>query len=123
MTFKLENTLAASYDICAVILPATVYNAKAQLKPCKFQAEINYVDENGNEKTFNCDNAKFSNDPARVDTVVLAENFKFPVCNYDQTNMKFTVKLKCNILARESNQFSREMYLDCIYLRPRKSEY
>lgn len=121
MTFKLENTLAASYDICAVILPATVYDSKAQLKPCKFQAEIKYVDENGNEKTFNCDNIKFTNDPTRVDTVVLAENFKFPVCNYNQTNMKFTVTLKCSLLPRESSQFSREMFLDCIYLRPRKN--
>jgi hypothetical protein len=52
---------------------------------------------------------------------MLAENFTLPVCNYDQTNMKFTVKLKCSILARESNQFSREMFLDCIYLRPKKN--
>ena len=121
MTFKLENTLASNYDICAVILPASVYNPNAQLKPCKFQVEINYVDENGKSQTFNCNNDKFSNDAARVDTVVLAENFHFPVCNYDQTNMKYTVKLKCSILARETSQFSREMLLDCIYLRPRKN--
>ncbi len=131
MNFKVENTLATSYDIYAIILPATVYNPNAQVKPCKFQAEINYVDENGNAKTFNCDNTKFTNDPTRVDTLLLAENFTFPVCNYygdqlsmfeSQTNMKITVKLKCNILARESNQFSREMFLDCIYLRPRKNQ-
>ena len=121
MTFKLENTLAADYDICAVILPASVYNPNAQLKPCKFQVEINYVDENGKAQTYNCGNEKFSNEAARVDTVVLAENFHFPVCNYDQTNMKFTVKLKCSILARETSQFSREMFLDCIYLRPRRN--
>ncbi len=121
MTFKLENTLAAGYDICAVILPQTVYNANAQLKPNKFQVEINYVDENGKEQMFNCGNEKFSNDPTKVDTVVLAENFHFPVCNYNQTNMKFTVKLKCSILARETSSFSREMFLDCIYLRPRKN--
>ena len=122
MTFKLENTLAANYDIGIVIIPATVYDAKAQLRSCKFQAEINYIDENGNEKTYNCDNVQFTNDPSRVDTVVIAENFKFPVCNYDQTNMKFTVTLKCSILPRESNRFSREMFLDCIYLRPRNNK-
>ena len=121
MTFKLENTLAATYDICAIVLPATIYNPNAQLKPCKFQAEIGYVDENGEPQMFNCNNTKFTSDPTRVDTVMLAENFTLPVCNYDQTNMKFTVKLKCSILARESNQFSREMFLDCIYLRPKKN--
>jgi hypothetical protein len=53
--------------------------------------------------------------------VVLAENFVFPVCNYNQTNTKFSLKLKCNILARDNSKYSREMYLDCIYLRPKKN--
>ena len=120
MTFKLENTLAGTYDICAIILPATVYDPNAQLKPCQFQADINYIDENGNAKVFDCNKVKFNNNPEHVDTLVLAENFTFPVCNYNQTNMKFSVKLKCNILARETRNYSREMYLDCIYLRPKK---
>ena len=121
LTFKLENTLAGTYDVCAIILPASVYNPSADLKPCKFNAEIGYVDEEGAAKTFDCNATKFSNDPAKVDTVVLAENFTFPVCNYDQSNLKFTLKLKCNILARETKNFSREMFLDCIYLRPKKN--
>ena len=121
MTFKLENTLAGAYDICAVVLPATVYDPGAQGKPCQFQVDINYVDENGVAKTFDCGKKKFNNDPTVVDTLVLAENFVFPVCNYDQTNLKFTVKLKCNILARETRNYSREMFLDCIYLRPKKN--
>jgi hypothetical protein len=122
MTFKLENTLAGTYDICAVILPATVYDPKANLRPCKFQAEVNYVDEKGAAKTDNLGNEKFTNDPAVVDTVVLAEDFVFPTCNYNQENLKFTLKLKCNILARETGKYSREMYLDCIYLRPKKNK-
>ncbi len=60
-------------------------------------------------------------DPTRVDTVVLAENFTFPACNYGETNIKYTVKLQCSILARESKNYSREMLLDCIYLRPKKN--
>lgn len=120
MTFKLENTLAGIYDVCAIIQPATIYDPNADVKPCMFNAEITYVDENGKSQSFDCNRVKFSNDPARTDTVMLAENFVFPVCNYDQTNMKFTVKLKCNILARDSKKYSREMFLDCIYLRPKK---
>ena len=58
--------------------------------------------------------------PLRVDTVVLAEAFQFPACNYDQNDIKVTVKLQCSILARETSRYAREMYLDCIYLRPRK---
>ena len=71
---------------------------------------------------FNCDNTQFQSDPARVDTVVLAEAFHFPTCNYDQNEVKVTLKLQCSILARETSRFSREMYLDCIYLRPRTSK-
>lgn len=121
ITFKLENTLAGCYDICAVLLPATVYDPNAQLKPCQFQAVVNYVDEKGEAQSFDCNKTKYNNDPARVDTLVLAENFTFPVCNYDQSNMKFTLTLKCSIVARETSKYSREMFLDCVYLRPKKN--
>jgi hypothetical protein len=119
ITFKMENTLAGTYDICAVVLPLTVYDPYAAVKPYMFQAVINYVDEKGKAQSFDCNKTKFSNDPTRVDTLLLAENFTFPVCNYDQNNMKFTVTLKCSILARETKNYSREMFLDCIYLRPK----
>ena len=121
MTFKLDNTLAGTYDICAVILPQTVYDPnKTKLLPCKFQVDINYVDADGIAQVFDCDKTKFESNPLVVDTVVLAEDFKFPVCNYEQNNTKITLKLKCSILARESASFSREMFLDCIWLRPKK---
>lgn len=119
MTFNVENTLAGCYDVCAVILPKSVYNTVSpDLKPNKFRATVNYVDEKGNAQSYNCENTSFRNDPLRVDTVVLAKAFQFPVCNYNQTNTKITVKLTCQILPRESSSYSREMYLDCIYLRP-----
>lgn len=121
VSFKVENTLSGAYDICAVILPQTVYDPRVSAKSCKFKATVNYVDENGEEQAFNCDNTVFQNDPLRVDTVVLAENFVFPTCNYGETNLKVSVNIACFMMARENAQFSREMYLDCIYLRPRKS--
>ena len=121
--FKLENTLSASYDIYAVVLPKSVYNPlDPDLRPCKFKAAINYVDEQGKEQSFDCGNTIFQTDPLRVDTVLLASNFHFPACNYGQVNTKISLKLTCNILARESSRFAREMYLDCIYLRPSKKE-
>ena len=121
MEFKIENTLAGTYDICVVLLPVTVYNPNAQIRPTMIKADINYVDEKGNAQTFDCGNAKFNNDPYVVDTLVLAENFTFPVCNYDQNNMKVTLKLKCSILSRESKNYRREIFLDCIYLRPKRT--
>ena len=91
-------------------------------KPCKFRATINYVDTLGYVQSFNCNNTQFKTDPERVDTVVVAEAFHFPACNYGQTDIKISVKLQCSILARETSSYSREMYLDCIYLRPRTSK-
>ena len=82
---------------------------------------IYYVDVDGTEKSFNCDNTQFKNDPERVDTIVLAENFQLPVCNYQQNDIKFSIRLQCSITARETSSYSREMYLDCIYLRPRRN--
>ena len=121
MAFQVNNTLAGDYDICAVVLPQSI-TGTADDRPCKFKATISYFDEDNVEQSFNCDNIQFQTDPERVDTVVLAEAFHFPVCNYDQRNSKVSVRLTCSILARETSRYSREMLLDCIYLRPRTSK-
>ena len=123
LTYRVNNTLSGNYDVCAIVLPKTIVDPEnANMKPTKFKAAINYVDENGNQQTYDCGNTVFQNDPERVDTIVLAENFHFPTCNYGQTDIKASVKIQCNIMGRETSRFSREMYLDCIYLRPRTSK-
>ena len=123
VTFRVNNTLSGTYDICAVVLPKSVANQKdPDLKPNKFRAYVNYVDEKGAEQVFNCNNKEFTNKPELVDTIVLAEAFHFPACNYDQQDIKVSVRLQCSITARQTSQYAREMYLDCIYLRPRTSK-
>lgn len=120
LTFRVDNTLSAYYDICAVVLPRTVTHPDEEFKPCKFKATVNYVDEEGKPQTYNCGNTQFTTNPAQIDTVVVAENFYLPACNYGQTDIKVSVKLQCSITAKEQTRYSREMYLDCIYLRPRR---
>lgn len=123
LTFRVNNTLSGTYDICAVVLPKSVANqVSPDVKPNKFRAYINYVDEQGTAQSFNCDNKEFTNNPYRVDTIVLARDFHFPACNYDQSDIKVSVRLLCSITARQTSQYAREMYLDCIYLRPRTSK-
>lgn len=122
MSFRVNNTLSGKYDICAIILPKKIADVSlTDSKPCKFKAVINYVDTLGTAKTFNCNNKQFQSDPERIDTIVLAEAFEFPVCNYNQNDIKVSIKLQCSILARETSRYSREMLLDCIYLRPRRN--
>lgn len=123
LTYRLDNVLSGEYDVCAIILPQTVINPDAtNLRPCKFKAVINYVDADGKEQSFDCDNTQFQTNPERVDTVVLAEAFRFPATNYGQSTNKISLNIKCSITARETSRFSREMLLDCIYLRPRTSK-
>jgi hypothetical protein len=121
MTFRVDNTLSGLYDVCAVVLPKAVSGTVApDLRPCKFKATINYIDTLGRSQSFPCGNTQFVSDPERVDTVVLAKAFAFPACNYATDDIKVTVKLTCSILPRETSKYAREMYLDCIYLRPAK---
>ena len=122
LTFRLDNVLSGDYDVCAILLPQTVINKDARLRPCKFKANINYCDVEGKDQTFNCDNKTFQSNPERVDTVVLAEAFHFPATNYQQSTNKISLTLKCSISALETSRYSREMLLDCIYLRPRSAK-
>lgn len=123
ITFRVSNTLAADYDVYAIVLPKSVANQKnPDMKPCKFRASIIYTDENGVEQTYKCNNNKvYTTDAEHVDTLLLAEAFHVPVCNYNMQDIKFSVRLQCAAAATELRRFSNEMYLDCIYLRPRRT--
>ena len=119
MTYRINNTLSGTYDICVVVLPKSVANqVNPDMKPNKFQTVINYVDTNGSSKSFNCNNTQFQNNPQKVDTIVVAEAFHFPTCNYGQNDIKASVTIKCSISSKQNKSYNREMLLDCIYLRP-----
>ena len=120
VTYEVPNTLSGTYDICAVCLPKTVYNtASRDFKPNKFKATLFYTDQQGDMKELAFDEA-VSNDPYVVDTVKIG-TFSFPVCNYQQTNVTVRLRLECSITRRETS-FSRDTYLDCIYLKPTNKE-
>lgn len=115
-TFEVQNTLAGTYDLCAVILPKTVYRTNSRdFKQNKFTAVLNYVDETGKKRaeTFK---TELTNDSHKVDTVKIAR-VTLPVCNYKQAETTVSVQLKCSITAKQTT-YSREMYLDCLYLKP-----
>lgn len=119
-TFEIRNTLSGTYDICAVILPKTVYLSNSRdFKPNKFKATLFYMDENGEEQSVAFDEELMS-DGRCVDTVKIA-TFTFPVCNYQQQDATVRLQLECSINSKkpaEVKAYSREMFLDCIYLKP-----
>ena len=115
-TFEIRNTLSGTYDICAVILPKTVYLANSRdFKQNKFKATLNYVDEQGEARSVDYD-TEMTNNPYCVDTVLIGR-FTFPVCNYQQPDATVSLQLQCSITNRQTT-YSREMFLDCIYLKP-----
>ncbi len=115
-TFEVRNTLSGTYNIYAVILPKTVYLANSRdFKPNKFKATLNYMDENGEQQSI-AFNKEISNNAYKVDSVLIGQ-FTFPVCNYQQQEATVSLQLQCSITNRQTN-FSREMFLDCIYLKP-----
>lgn len=115
-TFEIKNTLSGTYNIYAVILPKTVYLANSRdFKPNKFKATLNYLDENGESQSKAFDK-EISNNAYVVDSVLIGQ-FTFPVCNYQQQEATVSLQLQCSITNRQTN-FSREMFLDCIYLKP-----
>jgi len=119
-TFEVANTLAGTYDICVVLLPKTVYNtASRDFKPNKFVASLSYTDKEGTRQTVAFNDA-MSNNPYRVDTVKIG-TFTFPVCNYKQNEVTVQLTLTCSMTRRETS-YSRDMYLDCIYLKPKNQE-
>ena len=127
VTYPISGTLSGAYDVYVVVLPKSVYNKEnPDLKPCKFSANINYLDLTGKKQTYVCKSSNgksaFQNNPLRVDSVLIAENFKFPACNYGIGSQDFSINLKCNINPLESGKYSRDFYLDCIILKPRTSK-
>lgn len=119
VTYKLTNTLAGAYDIKVIVLPKTVYNSRGNMRPCKFKVTINYIDADGTAQTFVCNsNKSFVSNPNVVDTITVADGFRFPACNYNQNNSKISITLSCDISVRENARYNREMYLDGIVLKP-----
>ena len=49
---------------------------------------------------------------------MVAKNFRLPVCNYDRDNEKISITITCDVNAKAATRYNREMYLDCIFLRP-----
>ena len=98
VTYPISGTLSGAYDVYVVVLPKSVYNKEnPDLKPCKFSANINYLDLTGKKQTYVCKSSNgksaFQNNPLRVDSVLIAENFKFPACNYGIGSQDFSINL------------------------------
>jgi len=115
-TFEVRNNLSGTYDICLITLPKTVYLANSKdTKPNKFKAQLTYLDLDGTQKTVDYSD-EIVTSGKNIDTLTIGR-FTFPVCNYAQPDASVKLQIQCSINPRQT-QYSREMYLDCVYLKP-----
>ena len=116
ISFNVPQTLSGTYDVCAVVLPKTVYRATSKdVRPNKLFATLEYKDVDGKKQILEFEDPAISTG-LTVDTIRFGR-ITMPVCNYGQKEADLNVTIKCT-LARTETAYSRECLLDCIYLRP-----
>jgi uncharacterized surface protein with fasciclin (FAS1) repeats len=128
VTFDIPNTLSANYDIYCVFVSEKVKNPNAQgLKACKVYFNLSYMDNAGKIVTDRFPaSGNVETNPNAIDTLLVVEDFKFPVANYGESDATgeplTTVSLKVisNVARSETTEFSRVLLLDCILLEPKK---
>lgn len=125
VTFSIPNTLSGKYDVCAVILPRSITD-RTDKRGNKFSAFLTYNQANGTTPTiFQCrtiaGQTYFTNKVNKVDTVLLT-TITLPSCNYRQNKVTVNLRLKSIVTQKEINAktFTNQMYIDCLYLKPRQ---
>ena len=129
VTFKLRNLLSGTYDIYVLV----AYNDEAK-RPNRFTARLSYHDEdrdNATTETLKVPEGEagtgnyFENVPTcvdengnacGVDSVLLAKDFKFPVCYYGLDNAYVTLKLASYVSSSQTSTYTRELWIDKIVL-------
>ena len=127
VTFSIPNTLSGKYDVSAVILPRNITD-RTDKRGNKFNAFLTYNQANGTTPTiFQCKTIPggstiFMNKTNKVDTVLLT-TVTLPSCNYKQNKVTVTLRLKSIVTQKEINAktFTNQMYIDCLYLKPRQN--
>ncbi len=131
---KAPNTLSCKYDIVAVM----VYNIDKML-PYQFRAYVNYHNAkqtqdrvqlmpiegvNGTDKLFRTKKPHVDEKGMLQfnDSVLLAQDFEFPVCYYGLSDAYVTVQLQSNISSRDRSFYTNEIIVDKIIFIPKENE-
>ena len=125
VTFNIPDVLSnIGYDIYLVTAPALANDSNAtaiQRLPTKMRATLSYHDQKGADKEEVLVQT-LQTTPDIVNYLLLAEDFKFPVCSYGlkETDTQVSLKLETRVSSAEqrNNTFTRTMNIDCILLVP-----
>ena len=121
VTYKIPNMLSnMSYDIYGVFVPATAYDPLETVeinKPNVMRVTMYYSDQNGREAQRRLNKSLYT-DPAKVDTVLLAEAFSFPTCSYGLRDATAKVSIRSAVTAKQTVTNSNTFRIDCFIIRP-----
>ena len=127
VTFNIPNVLSnIGYDIYLVTAPALANDSNAttiQRLPTKMRATLGYHDQKGAVKEQVLAQT-VQTTPDVVNYLLLADDFKFPVCSYglesekDETQVSLKLETRVSSTEQRNNTFTRTMNIDCILLVP-----
>ena len=123
MTYVLPDVLSCKYDIGVVFVPMNLtkngYSSIIDPKGGRVDVELydDYLGEVYKSTDLNIDGTV-------IDTVWVREGHQFEYCDYypsreKLTDSKLTLKIT-GTAKRAETTLSRDMYIDCIVLRPRR---
>ena len=121
---NLYDYLSGTYDIYVVMLPKTVMTTSStDFRPYKFRATLYEMNEKGDYKqeTKLMDGGTTSNNPYCVDTVYI-DTHTFTNSFVGQNSYGAILTINSYILSRETSDYSREMLIDCVILKPHKDD-
>lgn len=124
VTYALPNVLSCKYDIGVVFAPMNLtkngYSSTIEQKDGRVDVELrdDYLSE-----TYKYTNNNI--DGTRIDTVWVSRGHEFQFCDFyphrkEPTESKLTLKITGTVKRSETATMSRDLYIDCIILRPRK---
>lgn len=122
--YNVPNVLSnVGYDVYVVFAPALAYDTAAtdaQRMPNRFTFQISYNDVKGVNQINKRPGSKSRYDTQVdvVDTILVAENFKFPTSTYGLTQSTAKLNLIGFVTAGTSSMFKYDMLIDCFILKP-----
>ena len=125
--FNIPNTLSGTYDIYVVMPSRYLLNYDSEdLKPYQFRAQIYEMDDKGQLPSSAtarlANNSTLNNNPENLVDTVFIDTYTFKNCYLNQESNGVVLKLVSYITSSKTKEFSREMLIDCVILKPHKDE-
>lgn len=121
VSYRIPNVLSGmGYDIYGVFVPSTAYDPLDTSdidKPNIMRVTLYYSDQNGKEAQRRFNN-NITNDPAKVDTVLLVSDFSFPTCSYGLSEEKAKIAIRSNVSSKQTATNSLTFRIDCLIIKP-----